>query len=606
MKDVVVILNRLKIDVDQQNVKYDALTKYSGQKEEEGKAKLETETDVFLNTARSRVESEKLCRNNSENLSTSQLNNSQTDSEQDDANGQTDEDNVDDNCVSVVETPYNSTSDNSQTDSEQDDANGQTDEDNVEGNCVSVVETPYNSTSDNSQTDSEQDDANGQTDDDSVDDNSFDGGAFGIDIDELDYDNYDQSDNDEQYRDIDDLDNSVEVACPDRIQIKAEEAYDGIYATMEHAGVRPLLRLGGTDLYVLREIKTTSLMKVGHYYQDRVLLKQKNSEVFCICHDATTSLEGRCIHTVLFKKLQSGCDYIPTILGNNENHVYPTRSKTIYVYAKWTNETHDFAILTKKNTQKIYCSSCSRGCYHIDSLLNWKPELKVKTIDKLNFEEGEKGEGESIEQEVKKPISTKTFFLPWTQEEKEKMNMFRRTNYYHTKEHFFPPYDPNALCEHGEKFRSGNPIQKGWFIDQDGRKLKPTLITDSGAVTDINVYYRPSTCNIDGCVQQYDGQEDFILNVTGRFLITHTLVMEFLISIQYKPDTIHGFCQTKNAKWSTTGAGTMSEKNFRDAFDGFIYLYRMRDSKEVFTCYDCKSAPKMIITCDGIQMGSST
>ena len=129
---------------------------------------------------------------------------------------------------------------------------------------------------------------------------------------------------------------------------------------------------------------------------------------------------------------------------------------------------------------------------------------------------------------------------------------------------------------------------------------------DQKQVKLVSVYFRPSTCGVKDCRQEYDGLEDHILNVTDSYLISHDLLYDCIDYLQGHQTTLTAFVEvTMRVRFRANNHVNFPKHQFYKAYWSFLGLLRLRNEAEQFSCYECKKAKRMVITCDRLQMGSS-
>ena len=160
---------------------------------------------------------------------------------------------------------------------------------------------------------------------------------------------------------------------------------------------------------------------------------------------------------------------------------------------------------------------------------------------------------------------------------------------------FLPPYDPNTVCTHGVLFN----------------EHQPKLITNKGTIhhdkRDITceIYCRLSTGNC-GCVLNYDGRDDHLINVDNIDIFTYSWLLRILFNIQDAQYTIWAAYNAANDLRLMSAGGQLMKRSIyqklRRAYNGFIRLLDM-DYKGVYSCLLC--GPEVpILICDGIMMGT--
>lgn len=123
----------------------------------------------------------------------------------------------------------------------------------------------------------------------------------------------------------------------------------------------------------------------------------------------------------------------------------------------------------------------------------------------------------------------------------------------------------------------------------------------------VTMYYRPSTCGLGCGPQYYDGAEDGILNVKPSFLACWSDIWFILSLMQHNTMTLHGFWRSSNLYGNEILNGhTVSIEFLRHAYMGFMRLMKTRGGINLFKCRQCEVSSKMVITCDGLQLGHST
>ena len=101
-----------------------------------------------------------------------------------------------------------------------------------------------------------------------------------------------------------------------------------------------------------------------------------------------------------------------------------------------------------------------------------------------------------------------------------------------------------------------------------------------------------------------------ILHLKPGFLTTYRKQFDLIALMQHMPVNVHGYwrkdCLMSNIFNGVEFGHTIPLKDFQRAFDNFLSLLEVKDPVDVFTCKQCKEDKQMIITCDGIQLGSDT
>ena len=199
-----------------------------------------------------------------------------------------------------------------------------------------------------------------------------------------------------------------------------------------------------------------------------------------------------------------------------------------------------------------------------------------------------------------KAVSRRKIHLPYSSTEKIRIDQLRWGSY--SKMHnLVPPYDPNEKCSHMIGYSQDDPIEKGWIMNNDANLIV------RGCTYSVTVYYRKTDHCAEGCKQEYDGQEDFILNLDNKWLFSHPLLLELPITQVQNKDNI--FSSVKASTGLDTLCGIRMNRNDPkrqlEAYNCFIRLFDSQTWSFGFTCPDCEKADRKILLADGVQIGTS-
>ena len=368
--------------------------------------------------------------------------------------------------------------------------------------------------------------------------------------------------------------------------------------------VKPFSKLKD-NIYLMRQWKTEGIRRQDYLPDIFHLLLSTDDGTRCSCLHNLDIHNFQCVHCDVFDYItenqhQWSIDVVPTFEPHNINSdktLYKfNRRKGItqfYIYAKWENGgTPDFALITyDKSRVRIECQLCkgtTDKCHHADAVSDWIGVTK------------ESDEEENIDdsKETFKPISTKTIWFPMNSSERELSKQAQKT--YPDIENLYPEYRQDARCPHGAPYKEGYPIVMGWT---NGVKSKAYFQIDQKQFKFVSVYFRPSTCGVKDCRQEYDGLEDYILNATDSYLISHDLLHTAINWLQVQHSTLAAFVELTHRIRNNEESFPIHQ--FYKAYWSFLGLLRLRNEEEQFSCNECKMAKRIIIACDGIQMGCS-
>ena len=365
--------------------------------------------------------------------------------------------------------------------------------------------------------------------------------------------------------------------------------------------------------------KQTKVMDPNKHYASYVLIKSQKvkgeENLHCSCLTVRSRFDtfkldkkrSHCIHLTVARNILPGYgNLIPDATSNPENDTFLifTGNRKLWLSVKWGKSTDPtvFAILKRTERNNIVCNVCypPTDCKHATKVYSC-PELKppaqpCKTAQSnpmVNMEE-------EMRLHQVKGVSRRKIHLPYSTTEKIRMDQLRRDGYSKMR-NLVPPYDPNEKCSHMIEFSQDDPIEKGWIMNDDAN------LVIRGFTYSVTVYYRKTDRCTKGCKQEYDGREDFILNLDNKWLFSHTLLLELPVTQVQNKDNI--FSSVKASAGLDKLCGIRMNRNDSkrqlEAYNCFIRLLDSETWSFGFTCPDCEKADRKILLVDGVQIGAS-
>ena len=305
-------------------------------------------------------------------------------------------------------------------------------------------------------------------------------------------------------------------------------------------------------------------------------------------------MNHQCIHARIAKILipsAGSAGIIPRARGCDVTPIFETKLSHLHVYADWDGDSPEFRLICrteKRGGLPYLLCDCQHRCVHINALLQWKPGLSRSTSKSCKS---------SAVQALQQwdTISTQPILVPFDAEAQQSFIQAVPNKLY-------SKYDKTVRCRHGSRYHSGHPVKNNWQVSNKDATLMRRFITYS-----VTVYYRPSTCGLGCGPQYYDGAEDGILNVKPSFLACWSDIWFILSLMQHNTMTLHGFWKASNLYGNEILNGhTVPIEFLRHAYMGFMRLMKTRSGINLFKCRQCEVSSKMVITCDGLQLGHST
>lgn len=118
-------------------------------------------------------------------------------------------------------------------------------------------------------------------------------------------------------------------------------------------------------------------------------------------------------------------------------------------------------------------------------------------------------------------VSKKKVPYPLSNRLKDLRNQYESGNPF--PDHLVPVHDPDLRCRHGNTFNGADPVASYWVVCES-----PTIYKALASIASIarKVYYRPSFGRC-GCKQEYDGQDELLLNVDNKNLFYYDFLFSY-------------------------------------------------------------------------------
>ena len=194
----------------------------------------------------------------------------------------------------------------------------------------------------------------------------------------------------------------------------------------------------------------------------------------------------------------------------------------------------NYAVVILKRNGTAACCSCSlpsSPCAHVEAFKSWCVEHDIPEHP-LNDDNDDDSHFHASCQSTHVKSSKPLHYPP--RHVKDNINYMRKMAY-------VPEITGSERCSHGNCWRKEDPVSMSWIRCRGVivYTLTETFETDAqGILLHIReqmviviffclVYFRPSTGSC-GCEMEYDGSEDFLFNVTGKYMIHHKLLYHYL------------------------------------------------------------------------------